>query len=239
MSSASIAVAALALTGALWAQTALAAQESDFVKAFAGVWVTYDAPLDAGGTCEITLSQTAKGSLYEAKQAHCGGALAGVMAWGIVDQQLALMDATGKPIVRVGGNQNRVSGDLAGGGSIILERKDKAQSVHSLWAALGCVYYGYTSRCADSADSAPPSLQGGSAKVLVLVKLNARTEARPDAPVVTVLQPNACVPVKQCTTASEGLWCKVSEDGKDAWISKHSVRLSQFPIVTFVNGCSG
>ncbi len=235
---ASIFATALVLANVFLAQTALAAGEADFVKAFAGTWVTYDSTLSTAGACNVTLSETRAGSVYGAQQQNCGGAFAGVRTWGIVDQQLALMDASGNPLVRLGGNQNRVTGQLVDGTAVVLDRKEHAESVHRFWNSLNCVYYGYTARCADPAEAAPPALPGADAKVLVLVKLNARAEARPDAPVVTVLEPKACVAVKQCTTASEGLWCQISAGGKEAWISKHAVRLAQYPILTFVNGCS-
>ena len=89
-----------------------------FVDAFAGNWMTYEPSLAAGGTCQLDLQKTPQGKNYAAGQTSCAGALSGVTAWGIVDQQLALLGADGKVAARLGGNQNRISGTLADGSEV-------------------------------------------------------------------------------------------------------------------------
>lgn len=211
-----------------------------FVNAFAGSWVTFDPALTKGGQCEIDLQKTLDGKNYVAKQSSCAGGLAGVTAWGIVDQQLALIGPDGTVDARLGGNQNMISGTLKNGSEVILERKGLAEQVHSQWASLKCVFLGYSSKCASAAQLAAPDVKGGGndANISVLVKLNARSEPRPDAKVVSVISPKTCLAVKACTTAANGLWCQVSEKGANAWIEQKSVRMGRYPILTFARGCS-
>ena len=210
-----------------------------FVDAFAGNWMTYEPSLGAGGTCQLDLQKTPQGKNYAAGQTSCAGALSGVTAWGIVDQQLALLGADGKVAARLGGNQNRISGTLADGSEVVFERSKVGEAIHRQWSALDCIYLGYSSKCAPSQALSPPATgdAGKPQKISVLVKLNARAEPRPDAKVVSVIAPKTCLPVRACTTAANGAWCEVSEGGHTAWVSHKAIRLGKFPIVTFVSGC--
>lgn len=221
------------------AEPASADKTPAFVNAFAGSWATYDPALTDGGACVVELQKTESGKNYVAKQTSCAGPLSSVTGWGIVDQQLALLDTEGAVAARLGGNQNRISGTLKGGSEVIFERKSLAEQIHSQWSGLGCVYLGYTSKCAPAQTLAIPGKADAAKpeKISVLVKLNARAEPRPDASVVSVIAPKACLPVQSCTVAANGAWCKVLENGKTAWISHKAVRMGKYPIVTFVAGC--
>jgi hypothetical protein len=233
------------LVVALLAATASAASASDdaapaFVDAFAGNWVTFEASLTArGGPCEIELQKKPSGKNYVAAQSSCAGDLAGVVAWGIVDQQLALLGPDGTVTARLGGNQNMISGTLKDGAEVILERKQLAERIHAQWASLNCIYLGYTTKCASADQLALPAAKstGKDASVSVLVQLNARIEPRPDAKVVSVLAPKTCLPVKSCIAAANGAWCQISENGHEGWIAQKTVRLGKYPIVTFAKGC--
>jgi hypothetical protein len=233
------------LVAALLAATASAAFASDdaapaFVNAFAGSWVTFEPSLTAkGGPCEIELQKTASGKNYVAGQSSCAGDLAEVVAWGIVDQQLALVGPDGTVTARLGGNQNMISGTLKNGAEVILERKQLAERIHAQWASLKCVYLGYATKCASVDQLALPDAKstGKGANVTVLIQLNVRIEPRPDAKVVSVLAPKTCLPVKSCITAANGAWCQISESGQNGWIAQKTVRLGKYPIVTFSKGC--
>jgi hypothetical protein len=237
-----LAAAVLVATGAAaFAGDAKGDTAPAFVNAFAGNWVTFEASLAAkGGQCEIELQKTADGKNYVARQSSCAGDLADVAAWGIIDQQLALLGPGGTVDVRLGGNQNMISGTLKNGAEVIFERKQMAERIHGQWSSLKCLYLGYTSKCASAAQLALPGAKsaGNDANVSVLVQLNARSEPRPDAKVVSVLAPKTCLPVKSCTTAANGAWCAISENGRKAWIAQRTIRLGKYPIATFVTGCS-
>jgi hypothetical protein len=233
------------LVVALLAATASASFASDdavpaFVNAFAGNWVTFEASLTAkGGPCEIELQKTASGKNYVAAQSSCAGSLAEIVAWGIVDQQLALVGPVVTVAARLAGNQNMISGTLKDGAEVILERKPLAESIHAQWGSLKCIYLGYTTKCASADQLAIPDAKstGKDANVSVLVQLNARSEPRPDAKVVSVLAPKTCLPVKSCITAANGAWCQIAENGQNGWIAQKTVRLGKYPIVTFSKGC--
>lgn len=230
----------LATGAAAFADDAKGNATPAFVNAFAGNWVTFEASLTAkDGRCEIELQKTASGKNYVAKQSSCAGALAGVAAWGIVDQQLALLGSDGTVVARLGGNQNMISGALKNGMEIILERKQLAERVHGQWASLKCTYLGYTTKCASADQLAVPDANstGNNANVSVLVQLNARSEPRPDAKVVSVLAPKTCLPVKSCIEAANGAWCQIAEKGHNGWIAQKTIRLGKYPIVTFSKGC--
>ncbi|WP_164871807.1 AprI/Inh family metalloprotease inhibitor [Solirhodobacter olei] len=209
----------------------------EFISAFAGTWSTYDTSLADGSLCRIVLGTAPKGDHYKAVQRSCSGPLAGVAGWGVVDQQLALIDQSGAMVAHLGGNQNQISGSLSTGREVVLEREPMAGQVHQKWASEQCLFVGYGAKCADAAALAVPQSGGGS-DITVLVKLNARSEPRPDAKVVRVFPPKACLPVAQCVITAAGPWCQVAAHGHKAWVSKVAVRLKKFPVVTFVDGCA-
>lgn len=214
-----------------------APSQPEFISAFSGTWSTYDSSLADGGLCRIALGTAADGDHYKAVQKSCGGPLAGVTGWGVVNQQLALIDQSGAVVAHLGGNQNQISGSLSTGRELVLEREPMAGQVHRKWASEQCLFIGYGAKCADAAALAVPQ-SGGSPDITVLVKLNARSEPRPDAKIVSVFPPKVCLPVTQCVTTAIGPWCQVAANGEKAWISKDAIRLKKFPVVTFVDGCA-
>lgn len=233
--------AAAALVTAL-AAPAAAQSEADFVRAFSGDWQTLDPALSAGGSCRLSLRADPVEKGYRLEATRCGGALAEVERWGIVDNQLGLIGGGDDVLARLGGNQNRMSGELAAGGTVVFERlpAEAARSAASATANDGCVYYGYTASCASAADKEAPLRKGvdETARAAVLVALNARGEARPDAPVVATIPANTCVVVQECTTASDGNWCRATVSNFTGWIRQQAVRADRWPVLTYKPGCS-
>ena len=235
----------LALVGGLgWSGAALAQTENDFVTAFAGHWQTLDPRFSADSACRVTLLGERSDNHYKLEQSHCGGPLASVQGWAIVDNQLGLLGAENKVIARLGGNQSRMSGQTATGSTVIFERiSDEAAASPAPAGApqpQGCLYYGYTATCAAQADMTRPTAggEGETAKAEVLVRLNARSEARPDASVVATIPAKTCVVVDECTTASDGNWCKARISDMTGWIHQRAVRRGRWPILAFTGHCS-
>lgn len=226
------------------AAPAFAQSESDFVAAFAGEWQTLEPALSEGGACRVTLRDSADGEgRYALEAERCAGALAGVRQWGIVDNQLGLVGADGAILARLGGNQTRMSGDLAAGGSVVFERlaSNSAGAAAAVSVGDGCVYYGYTASCARAEDRQVPVRTGvdSTARAAVLVALNARAEARPDAPVVATIPAGTCVVVDECTTASDGNWCRATVSSFSGWIRQQAMRADRWPVLTYAPTCSG
>ena len=114
--------AALAGLAFLITAPASAQSEADFVNAFAGKWQTLDPDFTDGGACRVGLNDVPVGNRYGLTAKNCGGLMAGLRTWGIVDNQLALLGSEGSVLARLGGNQNRVSGQAANGTTVIFER---------------------------------------------------------------------------------------------------------------------
>ncbi|WP_062118978.1 SH3 domain-containing protein [Aureimonas sp. AU40] len=236
--------AALIAVGAVTlAAPAFAQSESDFVKAFSGEWQTLDPALSAGGACQVALQTAPSEGSYQLQTSHCGGALSGLSKWKIVDNQLGFLSADGAILARLGGNQNRVSGQLANGSTVVLERLAPGSAASAAAVTTGrngCVFYGYTASCAKSEarQSPMPSGSDEKARASVLVQLNARAEARPDAPVVATIPAGTCVVIDQCTTASDGNWCRASISNFSGWIRQQAMRGNRWPVLTYAPGCA-
>jgi hypothetical protein len=221
-----------------------AQSESDFVAAFAGEWQTLDPALSSGGACRVGLQATPREGGYALSVAKCGGKLATLDRWGIVDNQLGLIAANGTVLARLGGNQTRMSGDLTDGGAVVFERLPATAAEASTNVVPSsdstCVYYGYTATCARAEDRQAPLRTGvdDTARAAVLVSLNARSEARPDAPVIATIPAGTCVVVDQCTSASDGNWCRATVSSFSGWIRQQAVRASRWPVLTYAPGCS-
>jgi hypothetical protein len=224
------------------ASLARAQSETEFIAAFAGEWRVYDPGFGAdGGQCSLLLKKDKVDAAYTLDKANCGGDLAQSMRWGIADSQLALFDADGKILARMGGNQRRMTGTTTGGKPVVFDRygvKGPAQDLHAAAKAGGCIYVGFTKQCAAEADLAPPTVApSGETKVKVIVNLNVRTEARDDAAAVGVVPEGSCVAVDNCLTAVDGVWCQAQFEEKHAWLRKLALRKNKWAIVTFVNKC--
>lgn len=231
--------AAAVLLAATAVMPAAAQSENEFIAAFSGEWVAFDPALGSGGQCRLTLSRDARDPNYALSTENCADLISGSAAWGIVDNQLALLDQAGSVLVRLGGNQNRMSGRSLEGRAVLFERAGTpAGSFSAAQVAAGnCLYLGYTATCAQQTDLGSPFVEGKPAQVSVLVNLNARSEARPDAGVVSVVPKNTCVAVEQCLEASDGRWCEAKLGETGGWIRQQAVRQEQWPVLTFKNGC--
>ena len=234
--------AGLALSAAFTvAVPAFAQSEADFIKAFSGEWRAYDASQSDGtGQCAVTLSGTPEGGIYPAVTSHCATLLSAVTTWLIQDSQIRLLSAGNSVVAQLGGNQRRMTGGATDGSQVILERDGGDGSAAALTAARKngpCYYLGYSQTCADHADMVKPPVVGGQAEVKVLVDLNMRVESRNDAAVVSVVKRDTCLPVTQCTVASDGVWCHAALGTSQGWVKKLSVRQSHWPIVDFANHC--
>jgi hypothetical protein len=236
-------VAALAAVFACFAWPAHAQSEAEFVKAFAGSWTVFDDSFASGALkCSIDLETTGSGGRFDLVAKNCGAGLAGVAKWGIVDNQLAMLDASGAVQVRLGGNQHRMTGTTAAGKPVIFDRADAAGLRSPVLAAVkvaGCYYLGFSSTCAPLSELASPMAAGNKSagKAKVVVNLNVRAEASDDAKVVGVIPQNTCISLETCLTASDGVWCQAKFGDKDGWFHKVALRQSRWPIVTFTNGC--
>ena len=222
---------------------ASAQTEADFVAAFAGNWKVHDDSFAADGDrCALTLEKTAVDRRYGLKSAHCGAELKDVTQWGIVENQLALLDAGGLVLVRLGGNQRRMTGTTVAGKPIVFDRTEgggPADLIQAAVKASGCYYLGFTDKCAPAAELTNPltANPGGDKKIKIVVNLNVRAEARDDASVVGVVPQNACIAVDTCLTASDGVWCQAQFGEKTGWIRKVAIRQNRWAVVTFVNRC--
>lgn len=220
--------------------TAQAQSEAAFVEAFAGKWEIYDQSFASSGLlCLLDLSKTEAGGKYMLEGKNCGGELATAANWGIDSGQLAFLDANGKVLARLGGNQRRISGTTALGKPIVVDRAEGHGIREVIQGAVkksGCYYLGFTSKCAPNSATDAGNEPAGK-KINVIVNLNVRKEARPDAPVVGVIPQKSCVTVEGCVTASDGPWCEAKFGAESGWIPKITLRQNRWPIVTFTNGC--
>lgn len=222
--------------------SANAQSETAFIEAFSGTWKTWDNKFAKDDLCQLELTTEKTGDQNVVKMQNCSDELAGSQSWGIVDGQLGIFGENLKVIARLGGNQRRMSGALETGSAIVFERIDPGASSQEattdpMLNGL-CLFYGYTATCASEADRlSPVADKQKNATANVLVKLNARVEPRLDAEIVSVVPQNSCLAVDQCTTASDGNWCKAKLADSEVWISQRAVRLERWPILTFKSGC--
>lgn len=234
--SAAFALLALAVPGSAAAQS-----ESEFQTAFSGTWQAMDARRGNGGICSVGLTARPSPGGLEAQPDNCAAPLDTIASWSIIDGQMALASSTGDVIARLGGNQRRMTGDLADGSHIIIERDGGDGSAARLQSALtasGCFYLGYTDRCAEVGADSLPQMSDGGGSVKVLVDLNARSEARPDAPVLGTVPRGTCLAVTECTAASDGPWCRAAfSGGEQGWVRKLALRQDRWAVITFENRC--
>lgn len=223
---------------------ALAQSETAFVAAFSGTWQTLEPAFSGDGACRIVLSNARDNDQYALETSNCTGQMASIQGWAIVDNQLGLLGPERAVIARLGGNQNRMSGQTTSGSMVVFERvseeAEAAAAVASPSQTMGCVFYGYTATCASPDDLVRPTdVAGDEDKPMaeVLVRLNARAEARPDASIVATIPANTCVVIDECTTASDGNWCKARISDVSGWIRQQAVRQNRWPIVTYTGTC--
>lgn len=231
---------ASALFGAMFAYSAHAQTEQEFINAFAGQWQVVDSHYAAENEpCRIDLGRgPAAEGRYPLTLQGCKAELSLVTGWGISDGQMSLFDAAGTVIARLGGNQRRMSGNSGSGAPVILERSGAGGTAALLEAARrasGCIYAGFTDKCAPQDQLSKP--EGDAPKVEVLVNLNIRAEARDDASIVGVVPANSCVSTELCVTATDGVWCRARFNNETGWLRKLALRQNRWPVVTFFNAC--
>lgn len=231
----------LAAVGSLSLATIARAQSVDqFVQAFGGSWQIIDARhSNPPSTCNMVLgSKVDADGRFAVEGQGCRGEAALVKSWGVSEGQMTLFDAAGAMIARLGGSQRRISGTSASGSPLVLEKVGVAGNAAMLEAARragGCIYSGFTSKCVDAAEVAPPAPERAS--VEVLVNLNVRAEARDDAEVVGVIPTQTCVTTELCLMATDGAWCRAKFGERTGWMRKLALRQNRWAIVTFKNSC--
>ncbi|MDJ0858802.1 MAG: SH3 domain-containing protein [Dinoroseobacter sp.] len=224
-----------------------------FREALSGQWVVFDPAYSVtSGQCTLLLQTNveATGLLQEAQSRpaaqsqDCISPISTVSSWDIQQGQLALYSNTNALLARLGGNQLRITGDLENSfASIVLERVTGDPYQRKISQALEkyrCIFLGYTGECAEPDElSAPRTLADGGtvANIQSLVFLNVRDQPRRTANVSRTLEPEACLQVNFCTTASDGIWCRASFGETSGWVAKTALRQDEWPVTTFVAGC--
>lgn len=234
----------LALVGILGAGVLPAAAQSnaDFVKAFSGKWQAYEQRLAVGpGSCNLELSSRGAAAHLPLTVADCDAPLAKATAWSIEGSQMVLYDAQEQVLLKLGGNQKRITGVTADNVPIILERiggDGTAATLQAAYNASGCYYLGYSQSCAPLSELAEPApLPDGRSQIKLLTNLNVHEEPRTDALVVGTAQMGSCVTVDSCAMASDGPWCRAKFGQATGWLRKLTMRQNRWPVVTFLNAC--
>lgn len=210
--------------------------QSEFVAAFSGDWLIFDPVYGNQERCLVSLGTHNQGERYTANTNNCQEPVSNIVSWTIADNQLHFLAADGALMVRLGGNQRRLSGETFMDAGIVMERPDAIQAA----AVSDCVFRGYTTDCASDQELRKPietSDLSKMAPVRVLVNLNVRREPRPDAEILFQVAPQVCVRVDQCLTASDGNWCKASVETQSGWIVQEAIRQGKWRTLTFAPGC--
>ena len=226
---------------------AVAQDEADFIAAFSGQWFAFDDQFGRDGqTCEVQLAaEAAEGEdRLPAASRNCTQPLSQVAGWTIADGKLVLVEEAGAPVARLGGSQQRVTGEIeASDRPVILERAQADQATRELASAIGrhrCVYVGLTQNCAEPDDLRKPTMteEGGLyGSVEVVVNLNVRDQPRSTASIVGTLPEGTCLKVNHCTTASDGVWCRARFGDQNGWVRKTTLRQNEWPVLTYLNSC--
>lgn len=226
-----------------------AQSNEELVQAFSGDWYAFDAGYGTDGKlCKISLgaeAETTGSEMYPITVANCAEPISAAVGWRIEDGQLAIAgsDQPNTPLGTLGGTQFRLSGSFAHDTPVILERASGGKRSQELAEALKrhrCYYGGYSETCVAPANVGAPEIPGEDgpyASVNVLVNLRVRAEPRPDAGIIGRLAENTCLKVNTCLSASDGIWCRARFGDRTGWISKHVLRLDEWPVVTFENSC--
>lgn len=231
------------LVGLAVAGPALAQSQADFVNAFSGKWQIYEQRLAAGsGMCKLDLSKNADGAHMALKVTDCATPLASATSWSIEGSQLVLYDAQGKQMVKLGGNQKRVTGTSEDNTPIILERAGgdgTAARLQATYNASGCYYLGYTQTCASRAELGEPApAPDGRIQINLAANLGVHSEPRGDSAVIGTAKKGSCIAVDTCTMASDGPWCRATFGQSTGWLRKLTIRENRWPVVTFTNSCA-
>jgi len=217
---------------------AFAQSQADFVAAFAGKWQVYDRGMAEGKPpCQLDLSSAGTDGRLGVAPDGCRAPLADARFWTIDSGQLILSDAQSTVLVKLGGNQKRITGSTTAGLPIILERLGGDGTAALLMAAFNashCYYVGYGQKCAAQSEVDPPA---AGQQIQLQVNLSAHSEPRSDADVVGTAKLGSCVAVQICVTASDGPWCQVNLGTVSGWLHKLGIRQNRWPVVTYTNSC--
>lgn len=230
------------LVGLAVAGPALAQSQADFVNAFSGKWQIYEQRLAAGsGMCKRDLSSDADGAYMALTTADCAAPLASATAWSIEGSQMVLYHAGNKALVKLGGNQKRVTGTSEDNTPIILERvggDGTAAQLQATYNASGCYYLGYTQTCASRGEMGEPNpAPDGRIQIKLTTNLGVHSEPRSDSDVIGTAKKGSCVAVDTCTMASDGPWCRAKFGQSTGWLRKFTLRQKRWPVITFTNAC--
>jgi hypothetical protein len=235
-------VACLALL-AVSVPPARAQSQPEFVNAFSGNWQVYEQRLSTTSAgCRLELSGLARGTRLSLATSDCVPPLSSASSWSIEGSQLVLYDAQDRPLVKLGGNQRRVTGTTTTDLPLVLERAGgdgTSTKLQALYNAGGCYYLGYTQTCAPRSELAEPApAPDGRIQIGLLANLGVHSEPRGDSDLVGTAQRGSCIVVDACTMASDGPWCRAKFSSTTGWLRKLTVRQNRWAIVAFSNSCS-
>ncbi|PWJ14465.1 SH3 domain-containing protein [Jannaschia seohaensis] len=183
---------------------------------------------------ELTQTPNTAGS-YAATTRHCVAPLSETANWTIEAGQIRLLAGEDGPVITaLGGNQFRISGDLADSTrSVILERANgdaKSQAIRTAIATYRCIYRGFSSDCAAPDELAKPETPA----VRTIVNLNVRAQPRFDAPVIGVVPRDTEITVEECLVPTDGFWCEARFGASTGLFTRTALREDTCPILTFV-----
>ncbi len=226
---------------------AAAQSKEQLVEAFSGEWYIFEPRFGVSETapCKLTLD-TAPLVNEDSRDrrvdvdANCAAPFSGKsLKWRIADGKILMQNDDGARLAELGGNPDRLSGDLNGPiNAVILEREAGADYKRVLVSALRkhkCYYLGYSRDCADEAATRAPQVAGDPGQIDVLVDLNVRSQPRRNASVVGKVPRNSQITVNLCLKASDGVWCRAGFGEIAGWMAKSAVRAGEWPVVTYSN----
>ncbi len=228
-----------------FAPQAVAQSEDQLVDAFSGEWFIFE-PRFSGNDfpCRIALQSEQQMAedirLREVDvDPNCSAPFSdGDLQWLVSDGKIIIRDGASRDVAVLGGNPERLSGDLTGPiNAVILERKQGVAYKRQLVSALGkhtCYYIGYSADCAGEAATSAPRLSEGPGTIDVLVDLNVRNQPRRSATVVGTVPRENQITVNLCLTASDGVWCRAGFGEIAGWMAKAAIRDGEWPVITFV-----
>lgn len=223
-----------------------AQSDQQFVEAFSGEWFTFEPRFSVSDRpCNIVLEEeprVAEDVRYRSVDvdANCGAPFSnGDLRWNVTNGRILIQDERNQRIAELGGNPDRLTGDLAGPvNAIILERKAGNRYKQRLVGALRkhkCYFVGYSADCADEAATTAPAFEDNRARIEVIVDLNVRSQPRRDANVVGTVPQDSQITVNLCLTASDGIWCRAGFGEIAGWMAKSVLRSNEWPVISFVS----
>ncbi len=212
---------------------------TEFRTAFSGDWYSFEPSYSTeAAPCTVTLPVSTETSVT-AK--NCVSPIDEMAQWRIEEGQIVLSTKDGNQLGSLGGNQFRISGTLPSGSPLILERRNGTELTRAMSAAIAkhkCIFKGYTSDCVEQSDLALPMIADGVGEVTILTALNVRAQPRGDASIIGSLPEKVCLKVNSCLRASDGFWCRARFGETDGWVAKTAIRSSEWPVMTYVAGCT-